>query len=270
MGLFGSSAYYLVYRVIKSDEDVSDDSGFESYRCYGVTRRKHRIVESAGFLILSAIALWIFGICVLAILNFLMGVLRYGSLLARVFVIGTGAVLILLAETKPLRKRLRFLRRLRRQCKREGLTVKKNKPARLAFLWTGEQPDLLVESETECYALHILTVKKYRSALFLEKKNLMKLVSYPMNNIFTAIFGFRPKVRYYPLFPVEGEERAENGRPLRRIVLLNPTCREMFEKNSDGVTVPTGSCARFCGYTVYTGSGFLNELTRIENKAKEE
>ncbi len=267
MGLFGPSAYYLVYRVIKSEEKP-DDSGFESYRCYGVTRREHKIVESVGFVILSAIALWIFGVCLLASLSFFVAILQYGSLLAKVFVIGTGAVLIFFAETKPLRKRLRFLRRLRRQCKRQGMTLKKNKPAYLTFLWTGEMPDLLVDSEAQCYAVHILTVKKYRSALYLEKRNLMKLVSYPMNNIFTAIFGFRPKVRYYPLFPVEEEERSADGRPIHRIVLLNPTCRELFEKNSDGVTVPTGSGAIFCGYTVYTGRGFLNELSRMADKKR--
>ncbi len=269
MGLFGPSAYYLVYRVIKSEESLNG-SGFESYRCYGVTRRERKIVESAGFVILSAIALWIFGVCLLASVSFLAAVVRYGSLLAKVFVIGTGAVLILLLETRPLRKRLRFLRQLQRQCKRQVLTVKKNKPAYLAFVWMGEQPDLLVDTERERYAVHILAIKKYHSALYLEDKNTMKLRGLPRNNIFTAIFGFRPKTRYYPLFPVEEGEQTVDGRPVRRIVLLNPTCREMFEKMADGVTVPTGSGAKFCGYTVYTGSGFLNELRRIENAQEDE
>ena len=83
-----------------------------------------------------------------------------------------------------------------------------------------------------------------------------------VNNIFTVIFGFQPKVRYYPLAPAREGESTAYGREIRRIVLLNPTCREMFEKNSDGMTVPTGSGARFCGYTVYTGSGFLGALER--------
>ncbi len=261
MGLFGPSAYYMVYRVIKSEESLND-SGFESYRCYGVTRKKHKIVESVSFVLLSAIALWIFAVCVLALVSFLMGVLRYGTLLARVFVLGIGLALIFGVQTRQLRKRLRFLRKLRRQCKKQNATVKKNKPSHLAFVWTGEQPDLVIDTETDRYTVHILAIKKYHSALHLEKRDQMRLTRLPKNNVFSAIFGFRPKTRYYPLFPAVADERTEDGRTVHRVVLLNPTCREMYEKTPDGVTVPTGSGAEFCGYTVYTGSGFLSALSR--------
>ena len=261
MGLFGSGGQYFIYRVITSEED-SSKTGFPSYRCYGVTRREHRFVESAAFLVLSGMALWIFAVCVLALLSFLMAVMDYGSVLAKVFLLGSAATLLVWLNTRLLRKRMRFVRRMRRFCKKNQMSVQKNKPLLLAFLWEGEQPDFLIDTKEARYAVHFLSIKKRRSALFLEKKDTMKLVSYPLNNIFTVIFGFQPKVRYYPLAPAREGESTAYGREIRRIVLLNPTCREMFEKNSDGMTVPTGSGARFCGYTVYTGSGFLGALER--------
>ena len=268
MGLFGSGGQYFVYRAITSEDEATGEIGVPSYRCYGVTRRKHQIVETAAFLILSAMALWIFGVCILALLTFFLAVLDFGTVLSKTFLVGGAILLLVWLNTRLLRKRMRFVRRMRRFCKKNRMNIQKNKPFLLAFLWEGEQPDFLIDTREARYAVHFLSIKKRRSALFLEKKDTMKLVSYPLNNIFTVIFGFQPKVRYYPLVPVREGESTAYGREIRRIVLLNPTCREMFEKNADGMTVPTGSGASFCGYTVYTGSGFLNALEREAPKKK--
>ena len=86
-----------------------------------------------------------------------------------------------------------------------------------------------------------------------------------MPNIFTVIFGFKPKSKKYSLsFPTPytiGTHKNINA------IVVNPVCRELFYKNRDGVTEPTGSGVECFGYTVYTGSGFLESIVRNEENA---
>ena len=269
MGLFGGSGHYIIYRMITRDPESAAEKNTDlpSYRCYGVSRKEHRVMERIGFVLLSGIALWIFGICVLAAGMFLMSVLLYGNLLLRVLLLILGGWLLILAETRLPRKRWKLMRRMRRLCRQQGYRLERNKPSLWSFVWTGEQADLVLDTDSVRYFVHFLSVKTYRSALFLEQKNMLKLVSYPLNNIFTVIFGRKPKRRYYPLCPVDGTERTEDGRVCQRVVVLNPTCREMYAKERDGSTVSTGSGAEFCGYTIYTGTAFLEAVKRREGEA---
>lgn len=269
MGLFGGSGHYIIYRMItfspESDGATDRETDLPHYRCYGVKRRKYRILESAAFAVLSGIALWIYGICALAAGMFLMSILMYGEVLSRTLVLALGLGLLIWFRTRRLRKRMKLMRRLRRLCTKQGYRMTRNKPWYLSFVWTGEQPDLVLQTDTDCYYVHFLTVKRYRSALFLEKANTLRLVTYPLNNIFTVIFGRKPKSRYYPLCPCE-EELAPDGLCCRRVVVLNPTCREMYAKEADGTRASTGSGAEFCGYTLYTGSAFLEAVKRRDGE----
>ena len=55
MGLLGGSAHYIVYRVITFEPESKSqnkETELPSYRCYGITRRKHRIIEGLSFALL--------------------------------------------------------------------------------------------------------------------------------------------------------------------------------------------------------------------------
>ena len=52
------------------------------------------------------------------------------------------------------------------------------------------------------------------------------------------------------------------GFPTEKVLLINPLCEEIKYKMEKGGYEVTGSGGEHFGFTVYTGSGFLNALER--------
>ena len=237
-------------------------SHVELHRSYGVQRRLRPWKEKIEIGFYKIFLFWVLGIlslaAILAIVNFWLYYPEIWIKLLLSLLIG-GFVFVRL--TRTVRKRRGFIRRLKRSCKSYGYTLSAKQGVFRSMIWSGNREDMVLTTQTCEYRIRFLTVRKYRSTLYLEGEELLRLVKRPLNSRFTDIFDFRPRAKYYPLeFRTEDECASETKKLICRVLLVNPVCEEIRYKKKDGGYETTGNGGTHFGYTVYTAGGFLNTL----------
>ena len=259
------------YNHIRAQMNEKKNSSYESvplYRSYGVKRRLRPWQEKIELGFGKIILFWVLGTLLLAaglaVLNFW---IYYPEAWIKVVLGALIGILILLRLTRTVRKRAKFTRALRRFCKSRGYRLIKTQNFFQSLIWSGNREDFILETEESIYFARYLTVKKYRSTLYLEKPDELRLVKRPLQNKFTVIFDIQPRAKYYPLdFSVENEEALKNGpKKFGKVLIVNPVCEEIRYKKKDGGFETTGNGGSHFGYTVFTGSGFLETLRREGN-----
>jgi hypothetical protein len=244
------------------DPRASEFNPIEPARAYGVTKKEVALYEKLKLKFFQLIGLAFFctmlSIVVLGTLAFLL----FGNILVSFLITVITTVALLFIFTKPLRKRARFIGKLKRLCKKNNYKLKFEQGFFSALVWSPDRIDLSVNTGRYTYLVHLLTVRKYRSSItFCDKHNFYR-TKFPPPNVFTIILGLRPKVRDYTVsFPEPytiGEHKNINA------IIVNPVCSDLYMKNKDGVTEPTGSGAECFGYSIFTGSGFLEAIVRNE------
>ena len=243
------------YNRLKLDETIKNE-----YKGYNYEDR-----YCTGF------GLWFGRIFVILLMGFEVGVaafgwymfLVYGNLLVTTIILTAVATLCLYIITKPIRKRIKFLLKLRRVCRKNGFVYKAERGFFKSFFWSPDKIDFTLKTNTHIYYVHYLTMIKYRCALiFLDENNFISRTM-PLQNRFTVIFDIKPKIKGYKVsFPKSISQGAmENV----NVILVNPTCCEFNTKNKNGSLEPTGNGAECFGYTLFTGSGFISNLVRTED-----
>ena len=243
----------------------SDFNPIDPARAYGVTKKEFVIFEwiklTVYRLIGAAFVCAMFSIVIIGTLAFLI----CGNALVSFVVMLGFSLLFLLFFTKPLRKRARFIRKMKRLCRKKNYKLKLEQGFFDALVWSPDRIDFSLNTGRYTYLVHYLTVRKYRSAVTFCDKHSFYRTKFPPPNVFTIIFGFKPKTKYFKVsFPEPytiGTHKTVNA------IIVNPVCRDLYIKNKDGVTEPTGSGASGFGYTVFTGSGFLETIVRNEESA---
>ena len=251
------------YQQMKDQLERSRQSDVPLYRSYGVTRRHRFLLGKLENGLVTAAALWVLGLMLLAGSFALVSFLLYGQvLLVTAFYLLAGSVAAVIA-TKTLRKRLKFRRQLKKLCKKEGYRLEYRRGLFSSFFWEGDRIDFLLNTKTTLYEVRFLTLKKYHATLFFESEKELRYVTYPYRNPFTVIFNLHPKTRFYPLCHAPATVRG--NRTAVKALLVNPVCGEMFYKDRDGSRVATGSGAELFGYTVFTATGFLETVKRRDS-----
>ena len=233
-----------------------------SYRFYGNRKKRSAFWEKIQGGMLKLIVLWFLfwflSIGLLAALTFLL----YGSLMIVTIIYIILGIILTMVLTRTLRKRRKFLRKLKKLCKANRYRLQFKRKFLQSFRWTGKDTDFVLDTGKHVYDVSFLTIKKYRSTLYFESKDEIKQVIKPLNNKFTIIF--EPPVRE-KRFPTQfSPVYALDSKIKHKVVLLNPVCQEMYCKDRDGNMAATGSGAEVFGYTVYTGTGFLETVKRNE------
>ena len=230
------------------------------YRTYGVWRRAHPVMDRVLFYALRVAVIFVLAVLGIAFFAAIFSLLMYGSvLIAAVFLILVVSV-VLFIVTKVPRKRLSFYRKLKKLCKKEKFRLRIGRSVWRSFVWSSTEPDFILSAGMCDYYAHFLTVRKYNSTLTMKNANEMERISYPLDNRFTLIFEFKPHAKTYSTdFKPIGEV---NGKRSVRAVIVNPVCKEMYERDKDGSTVATGSGFSRFGYTLYTASGFIESVNR--------
>lgn len=238
----------------------SDIEPIELHRSYGVTKKETWITHLNGvlasvlavILIVMLSAVWILGIVLL------IGMMGYlGIFLAMV----ACAVLIYLIPMRKLRKRVRFLFRLRRTCKKYGfkLTFKRNFFSGLRFNKRGL--DFTVDTGKKIWCVRFFTTPKYLSHItFVDKKSIQI-----KTGIIKSRLGFVLGLNKSKVKSVEytfDDCIEADTKKVERAILLNPVPHDIFKKDYDGAIIPIGTGERIHGYTIFSGSGFLENLRR--------
>ena len=243
---------------LPSGEPLYD--GVPLHRTYGQRRRERRIRDYAVTVFAGSVLFYILAVLAFALLAIITAILTFIDILvATVFVLVAGSF-VLLALTKTLRKRRKFERRLKKLCKKNGYKISKENRGMRLFRWSCKSPSFILFTEGYEYYVHYLTVGHYNSSMVFQSKNEIQLTKFPLNNPFTTIVGSKPKTislkcGFEELADVEEIKR-------KRVILVNPVCREMYAKSRDGGVVATGNGFSQWGFTVYTGSGFCEAVER--------
>ena len=196
---------------------------------------------------------------ILAIANFF---LYYPETWLKLFFIILVGGLILFRLARTVRKRTSFRRRLKKLCRKNGYSLTAEQNFFASLIWSGNREDLILETEKKVYLIRFLTVRKYRSSLYLESGELLRLVKRPLNSRFTDIFDFRPRAKYYPMEFQNAQSPEGSEKERVQVLLINPVCEEIKYKLKDGGYETTGNGGEHFGFVVFTASGFLEALKR--------
>ena len=252
------------YHELKLKQIVRDiNRDVPAFRSYGSTKpyrpRTEKMVKwllRIVFVLLALVYTFGFFVGMIAVIRYLPGVL-----VGFVFCVLL-TVLVIFCVTRTLRKRLKFKRNLKKLCKKYGFSLQHKRNFFQSFAWSPEQYDFTVQTKQKRYYVHFLTLQKYRATLFLESENQMRLVKYPLPNIVTFLFEIKPKIREYRMNFQESTEGVKL--PIMKVLLVNPVCEEIKYRQENRGYEHTGSGGEHFGFTVFTGTGFLNALAREE------
>ncbi len=232
------------------------------HRAYGKTRKYHPRLERLKENILRGILLYfLFYVALIGVLV-LYVMLAFSDVMA--FLVATPiTVALLLILTRTPRKRMKFLRKLKRFCKKNQYTLTFNRRFFACFLWEKDaKADFTLKTRTHTYYVKFATAAKRNSDFIFISKTEMLYRKLRLNNKFTVAFNLQPKIKKLTVsFPEEAY-----GENATAVILLNPVPRDIAIKDKDGSTVATGDGENRFGYLIYGGTGFLEAVTRNENK----
>lgn len=186
----------------------------------------------------------------------------YAPLLISFSIVMIIASFILYKPFRLLHKRFKFMRKLKRVCRKNGhtLTVYRHFPK--YFTHNRDQEDFCVDTGKKLYYGCFLTVpKRLTHVTFLDDKHI---------KLTTRINAERNK--FYQIYDLQKKHRIKEfsfpniftmtKRPVVKVVVLNPSPHTIFVKDKDGVERESGTGEFTCGYYIHTGSGFVNTIER--------
>lgn len=250
-------------KIEKEDVDVerTDRDEVPLYRSYGVQRKVNPVTNAIGNFLLKSLTV-IFMIAELAILTIVVVnfALYTGVLMATLMGIITFSIFFI-HNTKLPRKRLSFLRKLKKTCKKNRIELEFKRGFFKSLVWSEKgDVDFIVRTGKWTYYVKFATTKRFLSSFLFVSKNEMKYIKIARQSRFATIFGSKNRIKSLKIeFP---EEINSEDKYSVRAILVNPAVMNIERKDSSGATVPTGSGERLFGYTIFTGTGFVETLKR--------
>ena len=247
------------------------------HRSYGVRKREtwlsHFNEYLATFLLILLYA-WMFIMLALGAYMLIDALDHIGTLIVIIAV----AWFISWKFLRIPRKRIKFLLRLRKKCKNLGYRIeyKRNVFAGMRFLKEGI--DLTIDTGKKVWAVRFLPCYRYNSDLIFVDENTIKIKHNPIRlkaSLFPVnarhaqrltpktenkrfSFGGKTKTVSYSFT----DEVLHYGVKSARALIVNPVPHTIRKVEKDGAIYETGTGERMWGYTLYSGSGFLETLDR--------
>ena len=231
------------------------------YRSYGVTKKVNPIARKIRDLIakILVVGLLVGELSIIFIVTFMLAF--YTDLLVATALFLVLFTIFFLNATKLLRRRLKFLRKLKRVCKQNGYELEFKRNFFKSLSWAEDNAiDFVVKAGKYTYYVKLATSKRFLSSFTFISKNQMKYTKIARHNRFTIILDFKDKSYMMPIeFPAGIDE---NDKYSVKAILINPAVMNIEKKGNDGVIIPTGSGEKLFGYTIYTGTGFVESIKR--------
>ncbi len=257
-------------------------------RAYGVTKREtwltrfnNRLADLLylTFYILAGI-IWIMGICAVI---YMLGTIGIAICIIASVLIFNFVVL------RTYRKRLKFVRKLKKVCKKNKYRLKFERGFFKSLKYAPNSFDFSVDTGRTVWHVRYLTVRKYNTQLtFLDKDTAQMISPRPKSNSIVNTYSRnRGIVRNYNtlssdthgferlarvrLFDLSLDETVSNinHKTARKALLINPVPHSLYKKEHDGSTVPTGTGEAIGDYTIFTASGFIETLPRDAYEPRE-
>ena len=232
------------------------------HRSYGVTKRVYPLWERIKLTFFQGMILWLFIPWVLiSIAAYSMFMIFYPEMWVKILANILLWSFIIFRSTRTLRKRRKFTKKFKKVCKKKGFPIHYEQNFFQSLVWSPDKQDFVVEAKNTAFYVRYLTINKYRSTLYFEDKNHLRLVKAPPAGLL-RIFSTKAKTKKYP-FDFQVPERTD-GKKTVKVLVVNPVCYEMKTKSANGGYETTGDGGKQFGFTVHTGSGFLDALAREE------
>ncbi|MBE6578145.1 MAG: DUF2207 domain-containing protein [Ruminococcaceae bacterium] len=230
------------------------------YRAYGVKKRVTIFTRINDLLppILAVILFSLYGMVLFAGVWALVTMLGYIGIM--LCILGFLAFVYFFV-LRTVRKRLKFIRKLKRRCKTLGFKIKKLRSFRKGFKNSTEGFDFTVDTGKKCYCVRYYTSTKYLTHITFIDEETIAIKRNITKSHFKLILGFNnPKTKYVK-YSFKDTMNVYN-RKTQKVLLLNPVPHDCFKKDADGSIIPIGTGEHICDYIVYSGTSFINTLSR--------
>ena len=231
------------------------------YHSYGALRKfglPRKILET----FYKVIATSVLAILAVAATLTIISAILYAPILISTSIVVIIASFFLYKPVRLLHKRFRFMRKLKRVCRKNGHTLTMYRGFPKYFTRDKEQIDFCVDTGRKIYYGCFLTIpKRLTHVTFLDEKHI---------KITTRINAERNK--FYQIYDIQKKHRVKEfsfprvftmiKRPIVKVVVLNPSPYSIFVKDKDGVERESGTGEFTCGYYIHTGTGFINTIER--------
>lgn len=242
---------------------ISTENPVPLHRSYGVTKKEgfsqNSITCLQQFSLLFFFSLlavtWVLGIYILISILGAIGVM----------LISVAALLFVYFKLcRKLRKRARFIFRLKRRCKQMGYKLKFHRGFFKGLRFNKDGFDFTVNTGKKIWSVSFFTPKKYLSHLTFVDSRTVDIKTNIIQSRLKFILGLNnPRLKRIEYVfddkPTEGEKNTAKA------LIVNPVPHDVFKKDADGAVIPIGTGERLYGYTLFTGSGFLETLMREDD-----
>ena len=239
------------------------------YRSYGTKKKVNPFIIAVNLTMGRALSILLFFfefviIAINAVVFFF-----YGGVLVSTLITVTISSVLISIHTRVRRRRFEFVRKLKKLCKKNGYRLSQKKSFSKSLRWSNDaELDFVLTAGRYTYYVKYATPTKPLSSLTFLSKSEIRYTKHARRNVYTLIFDFKDKSKNLKInFPSYIDEKNKYN---KKIILINPKPRDIFVKNEGGAIVPTGSGESIYGYTIFTGTGFLDAVKRNSGKIEEE
>lgn len=259
-------------RIVGEEERIEDvvHGDVPLYRSYGVTKRYNPVTIKLKNFFARLVTLFVlsFYLFVLLIVFFFFWWFS-GELIATVVTLILGTVIYLVTTRVP-RARRRFVKKLKKLCRKQKFKLEFKRGFWQSMTWADEgKTDFILHAGKYTYYVRYATATKSNSTMTFMSETQLVYTKHPRNNKYTIIFDFKDKRKTMKIsFP---DDIDRNDKYSIKAILINPVPMDIEKKGdyTKGIE-PTGTGEKLFGYTIFNGTGFLEELKRngeeIKNK----
>ncbi len=234
------------------------------YRAYGKTKVVRPWHEKFNDLLAKAVALvFIFCMAVMVGLT-VFTALRYSRVfpsLGLVVFVGQVILLIVLCFIflRIPRKRVKFLSKLKKACAENGYKIKYCRSFFKSLRYAkDESVDMIIRAGGYTYYVKMFGAQKKLSDVIFCENGEMIYKKLRIKNDLTLVFERKTKTKTFKVsFPKVAE-----GEKAVKVIVLNPVPLNIYTKKANGDVEISGNHAEMFGYTVFSGSGFIEHIKR--------
>ena len=231
------------------------------YRSYGVTKKVNPTAEKIKYAVAKTLTVLLLASELAIILVVTVMLALYTDVLIATILFIILFSIFFFNATKLLRRRMSFVHKLKKACKQNKYRLEFKKGFFKSLSWAEDDSvDFIVRAGKYTYYVKYATSNRFLSSFTFTSKNEMKYTKIARKNRFTIIFDVKDKIYTMPIEFPKGID--ETDKYTVKAILINPAVMNIERKGSDGVVIPTGSGEKLFGYTIYTGTGFIETLKR--------
>ena len=258
-----------IYKRSKNKEKIkaetSEYNPVPMYRAYGVLKREYPWLENLKIVLIRVVAILFLCAFVFPLVFGLAMFFVYGPLLVKVTLILIPSVTFILLITRTLRKRIRFIIKLKVLCKKNNYKLISKCGFFPSFRLLKKGYDFMLKTPTHTYYIRYLTLRRYNATLTFENDGTIKYQKKScLKGPLAVIFPTNRKVKSYSVSFSDIPESSASK--VFKVILVNPVCREFFARENNGKSVPVGSGETVRDFVVFTGTGFIESVKRNEKK----